>query len=242
MWNLPAHASCPGESEVCMELCYADKGNFATHMAKYFRNFAECQEPGWARLVVEDIQECSRKTKRRKNPPRYCRIHSSGDFFSLQYIYRWLYIVRSCPRVQFFAFTRSWNVPTLLPALIELSQLPNMELWWSTDSSMPEPPYIPGVRVSYLSQNDDDVPLYFANKTFRDENKRGRGLSPAKTLGPFASPICPLGQHISPIVRKTVSCGTCGLCCDPATPKEEAAAAAARHAVSREFVPLEILR
>jgi hypothetical protein len=63
----------------------------------------------------------------------YLRIHVAGDFFSVLYIQAWTKIARSCPRVKFLFYTRSWRVPELLPPLLELARLPNVYAWWSED-------------------------------------------------------------------------------------------------------------
>ena len=66
------------------------------------------------------------------------RIHVSGDFDTAPYIRRWIALIQSRPDVLFFAYTRSWRVSRLLTALEELRALPNMQLFASTDPSIPE--------------------------------------------------------------------------------------------------------
>ena len=77
------------------------------------------------------------------------RIHVSGDFDSAAYIDKWTQIVERCPDTKFWAYTRSWRIPELLPSLNQLRDLPNMQLFASTDPTIPEPPPL-NWRVAYL--------------------------------------------------------------------------------------------
>lgn len=67
------------------------------------------------------------------------RIHVSGDFFSIEYINAWVEICSAFPQIKFWTYTRSWIVSEMLPSLKRLKSLPNMQLFASTDPSMPHP-------------------------------------------------------------------------------------------------------
>jgi hypothetical protein len=54
------------------------------------------------------------------------RLHVSGDFYSATYTRKWLDIIKVFPGVQFYAYTRSFRVETIRPALEELRALQNM--------------------------------------------------------------------------------------------------------------------
>jgi len=68
------------------------------------------------------------------------RIHVAGDFMSIPYIEAWTEVCKAYPDTRFWAYTRSWAVPELLGPLERLRELPNMELFGSTDPTMPLPP------------------------------------------------------------------------------------------------------
>jgi len=68
------------------------------------------------------------------------RIHVSGDFFSAAYTRRWITLVRQHPDVLFWAYTRSWRVKRIVPALEALRAEPNMQLFASTDMTIKETP------------------------------------------------------------------------------------------------------
>lgn len=68
------------------------------------------------------------------------RIHVSGDFHRIDYIRAWIRICRSFPQTRFWGYTRSWAVPELAGNLAELRDIPNVQLFASTDPDMPLPP------------------------------------------------------------------------------------------------------
>lgn len=81
--------------------------------------------------------------------PKVVRIHVAGDFYSVEYTMQWIQVVRACPEVTFFAYTRSWTVgldpdgyatgdEKLYRALCRLAFYKNMTLWLSHDASMPK--------------------------------------------------------------------------------------------------------
>jgi len=126
--NREAGTTCPGASTECSTFCYAKKGMFVRFgiQAKYAASTM-------------------------KLPAKYTpmvRIHASGDFDTVEYIEFWISEVRAHPDTKFWAYTRSWVIPELLPALERLRTMPNMQLFASTDPSMPVPPE--GWRIAYL--------------------------------------------------------------------------------------------
>jgi hypothetical protein len=48
------------------------------------------------------IAECSKP----KMVDKYVRIHDAGDFYSLEYLLLWLEIVKACPNVTFYCYTK----------------------------------------------------------------------------------------------------------------------------------------
>lgn len=137
------------------------------------------------------------------------RIHVSGDFYSAAYVRKWIKIAKASPDVQFFAYTRSWRVAGMLPALIEFGQLPNVQLWWSEDQDTGPSPAVAGIRVAYMAVSDDDA----ANATkrhdllFRDgpktAMKRANGVQ-----------VCPVEQSVPRQVKLT--CSSCKICWEKA--------------------------
>jgi len=140
-FSLPSRFSCPGASPWCIKHCYA---------ARFERLWPICRVAYSRNLVLSwNAQRFVRAMLR--CIPRdlsYLRIHVSGDFQSEAYTDSWLQIAQKRPHCQFFAYTRSWNVASILPALERLRTLENFHLFASVDPDMPDPP--PGWRVAYL--------------------------------------------------------------------------------------------
>ena len=101
---LTAVSSCPW-ADTCKEICYADKGTFKypNVQAKYNFNYELTLN---APAFIEQIQK--ELTKKRVE---YVRIHSSGDFYSMNYLKSWLEIARNNPKIIFYGYTKS--VPLL---------------------------------------------------------------------------------------------------------------------------------
>lgn len=140
-FSLPSRFTCPGATPWCLEHCYA---------WRFERIWPNCRAAYALNLVLSWNTRRFVKVMHRRIPKDLpaMRIHVSGDFYSAPYVTMWIYIARSSPRTQFWAYTRSWNVPALLPALERLRALPNFELFASSDPGMPDPPS--HWRVAYL--------------------------------------------------------------------------------------------
>lgn len=41
------------------------------------------------------------------------RIHCAGDFMNEEYAEKWLSIMKACPRVRFYFYSRSWRIPEI---------------------------------------------------------------------------------------------------------------------------------
>jgi len=115
--------TCPGATEECQRICYARR---------------PVQEDGavarmWEGNAGADVPEIPVDAQR-------LRIHVSGDFDSVEYIRNWEARLIERPDVEAWAYTRSWRVPALLPALEALRRLPNIQLFASMDKSHADVP------------------------------------------------------------------------------------------------------
>lgn len=205
MWHfsLPAITTCPGSTDLCRGLCYALKGHYfyANVREREAVNDEMRQEEGWWRRVVSQISL--------HNIPAV-RIHSSGDFDSVQYTEDWFNIVSRKPNIPFWGYTRSWNQPDILPVLDRLSRLPNMTLWHSCDKETGVPPRRKHNRRAYLSNADDDYPRYKVDLIFRN-NRR------VKQVRVGGKMVCPAERQIAkrrPDGTKPnkVTCAQCQIC------------------------------
>ncbi len=128
-----AGGTCPGASAWCGQRCYARRGRQAWPSVRnrYASNFQRIQEEGLDAFVKGVVAEI------RGRAVGIVRLHAAGDFFGEAYADAWVRIVRACPHTRFWAYTRSYRVPALLPHLERLHALPNMQLFASIDPSMP---------------------------------------------------------------------------------------------------------
>lgn len=129
-WSLPAAITCPGmladsDNAICSG-CYAQLGRYA------MRTVAEPQAArlawmldnldnptDWIRQLVDALRAAN---------CIYVRLHDSGDWFSLAQCRTWYEILRQTPEIHYWAPTRSWRVPHLLPELRRLHSLPNVTI------------------------------------------------------------------------------------------------------------------
>lgn len=143
-FSLPSKITCPGSSPWCQKKCYGTRyeRRRVTCRNAYERNLTLSKMPkNFSDLMVGVI-------------PRIItsfRIHVSGDFYCPEYVRSWIKICNSFPQIKFWAYTRSWNVKQLLKELEKLRELPNVQLFASTDPTMPLPPK--GWRTAFI--NDD---------------------------------------------------------------------------------------
>lgn len=107
--------TCPGSTEECERICYAKR--IAGPVREIYNRNAGADVPP----IPEDA--------------KVLRIHISGDFDSVEYINNWIARLTERPDVVCWAYTRSWRVDELLPALERLRALPNMQLFASMDES-----------------------------------------------------------------------------------------------------------
>jgi hypothetical protein len=144
-WNITAGDTCPGRSKWCALNCYACKGNFqySNVQSAHERNWLSTQDlASWTDAMVAEVQAWAAKGFNR------IRVHSAGDFFSVDYFRAWLDVADRCPDVEFFTYTRTWRTITFAGVLAEAEARPNFTLWFSTDETTGLPESAP--RIAYI--------------------------------------------------------------------------------------------
>lgn len=98
-FGMTAKLSCP-MADTCLDLCYADKGTFAFPVVKaaYLHRFNVSKQDNFSELILTELKR-SRKVEQ-------VRIHDSGDFYSDQYLGKWLKIIQNRPDLHFYAYTK----------------------------------------------------------------------------------------------------------------------------------------
>lgn len=140
--------TCPGATTECQSICYAARP--VTERGAVYQM--------WVRnSTADDIPT--------ELPPgcTLLRLHVSGDFTSVAYILNWRDLLDRNPQVTTWAYTRSWRVPELLPALEQLRGLPNVQLFASMDSSTVEMPPV-GWRRAWIDGDERADTAYYAQQ------------------------------------------------------------------------------
>lgn len=136
VWNLPPVITCPCASNWCLENCYnADERKDVFPIDKWVNNYHlfKSSPDQVKNQIISTLNDGG-------NGKIAFRIHSSGDFFSVDYIYMWIDIIKESRHVDFWAYTRSWENKDLLDSLMGLRRQDNIQLFASHDKSMPTKP------------------------------------------------------------------------------------------------------
>jgi len=208
-WSLPAGAAhtCPGETATCKALCYAKAGFFRMprNIDILQKNKDLAESENFAAWITAKISSMC---------VNVVRVHVSGDFYSPDYIRKWVEVAQNLKNVQFYAYTRSWRVEELLIPLLKLGAVPNMQLWWSMDRDDSAAPYIAGIRRAYLAVDDADAAAApkDADLIFRDNTKtvlkKGNSVM-----------VCPAENGVQ--LATTMTCAKCRFCWSDRDPRWE---------------------
>jgi hypothetical protein len=180
---LNALGTCPGATVECEDICYAKRISGAVREV-YQRNSSGNDVP--------PIPEAC----------KILRLHVSGDFDSVIYIENWIERITARPDVMVWAYTRSWRVPSLLPALERLRALPNVQLFASMDPSTKDAPPA-GWRRSWIHRNEPKGGWPMEQR-LRVQERQGRLIMRAVDGVPAF--VCPEETGEKP---NCISCGYC---------------------------------
>jgi hypothetical protein len=102
-FSLPTGHTCPGATPTCMNWCYAKKAEraYKNVIPSRARNLNDSKRDDFIQKMIYTLD-------RTKSP--YIRIHESGDFYSQQYLDKWLDICRVFPEKQFLVYTQSYHL------------------------------------------------------------------------------------------------------------------------------------
>ena len=216
-FDLPARRSCPGKTKECGEDCYAAHlmQRYPAVDAKYKRNRRFVNSSKFVDYMIREI------------PPNcQFRIHVAGDFFSKEYIRKWIKIVASRRDVTFYAYTRSWRLDEFEHSLIALQGLPNVNVNLSVDDETDAPinTWQQALRWCYLTKTDnvsdwirpDDI-IFRSNHSAHKRKRKNdikKGIDPnirAPLIKRLGGLVCPKEQGRD---IPNFSCAKCMLCID----------------------------
>ncbi len=139
-WSITPIKSCLNCAQ-CKDDCYAIRPYNRWPVVKmaWDRNFALAKQGTFSAPIIDQI-------KRSKNCSAV-RVHVAGDFFSQDYVDAWVDIVKSCPEIRFYAYTK-------VSHLVDLSTLKNLHNFNLINSIAPDgkPNFGDADRVKYLQE------------------------------------------------------------------------------------------
>jgi hypothetical protein len=111
-FNTRAVTDCPFRSAGCEAICYATKGNHVFPSVKESRekSFIESKREDFTESAVFAIRT-EKESGRYKKAIMLVRIHESGDYYSVQYLRKWLRVwaeFKPADGVRFVFYTKSF--------------------------------------------------------------------------------------------------------------------------------------
>jgi hypothetical protein len=153
LFDLPPKLTCLN-NEKCWHYCYAYSIEAVYPWVAFYRKekLKETMMGSFVQRMITELQV--KKVK-------YCRPHSAGDFYSQEYVNKWVRIVKARPQTQFFTFTKAMKILDFS----ELKALPNFNLMSSVLSDGEMNFDLP-ILVQMLS-NKYDLPICPNSKPYK---------------------------------------------------------------------------
>ena len=111
-FGLPAYESASGlktcpAAGACAKGCYAKQGAYVWTpvAAAYEWRLEQTLKSNFSDIMSEAVA-VKLKSALRTNKTLVLRIHDSGDFYSLDYVHKWLKVMLKFPQVKFYAYTK----------------------------------------------------------------------------------------------------------------------------------------
>ncbi len=144
LFNVPIEETCK-PTPWCKENCYGKKGY-------HIRNRKTIAIGAERRLKLsksdEFIEFITKEVLRRKFP--WIRLHAIGDFYTKEYIQKWMEIAKNCPQTIFRTTTKRRDFKDVI---LELHNLPNFHIRESLDPSRTKPT----MRLPIAAVNTIDI-------------------------------------------------------------------------------------
>lgn len=112
-WSLPSRATCPYATEMCKKRCFAKKNEtFKTVRESRNRNLVETYKKTFVEDMIKHFEYQLQRPKA-KDKLIIVRIHTSGDFYNVDYLVKWFKITKyfeSNKNIMFQAYTKSMPI------------------------------------------------------------------------------------------------------------------------------------
>lgn len=129
-WSLPSRTTCPYATKMCKSKCFAKKNESFKRVRKSRqRNLDETSKDSFVEDMIKHFEYHLQRPKA-KDKLIIVRIHTSGDFYCLDYFSKWVKIAdyfKENDKILFQAYTKS------MPILMDYGNLEdvNIHLVWS---------------------------------------------------------------------------------------------------------------
>lgn len=212
-------AVCVGMTPVCSKYCYAKRLESMRPSVKtaYTRNLEATKSQDFVDSMVNFV---------RFNRIKIVRVHTAGEFYSADYVKKWMAISTRLPRVMFYAYTRSWRVLEIRKVLERLGRKSNWQLWYSADKDTGIPPKVlMPIRVAWLMSTVGDEPSGPVDLVFRTQFLRRTTVK--KIAGAM---VCPVENGVT--YRQSMTCESCTVCWSSAKSRDLSPVATKRLALT----------
>ena len=112
-WSLPSVKTCPYSTEKCRNRCFAKKNeNFKNVLNSRIQNLQDSKLDNFVEIVIQFLEKYITK-KKSENKIVFVRIHTSGDFYDLEYLKKWIEITdyfKDNNKISFQAYTKSITI------------------------------------------------------------------------------------------------------------------------------------
>lgn len=112
-WSLPSRKTCPYATEMCKNKCFAKKNEtFSGVRLSRERNLEETKKDTFVVDMINHLEYHLLRPKA-KGKRIFVRIHTSGDFYNLDYLIKWIYITeyfKENNKILFQAYTKSMPI------------------------------------------------------------------------------------------------------------------------------------
>lgn len=131
IWSIPAIKTCPFATKHCAESCYARKAErvYPDCLNARNKNWEFSKTDSFVPFMVDALHYIASLKAYKKAEHISIRIHESGDFYSVEYLKKWLEIAEACkdiPNIDFCAYTKS--IPYLMQACKDGYNLKNSKI------------------------------------------------------------------------------------------------------------------
>src|SRR3990167_1907443 len=105
VFGIPAFRSKSGES-TCPNAAACVKGCYARQGAYVWSNVAKAYEDRYQLTKSSEFVAIISAELNRRKSIKIVRIHDSGDFYSADYLLKWIKICENNPNIQFYTYTK----------------------------------------------------------------------------------------------------------------------------------------